>query len=255
MAPQRPRDNESNDSQLNQQVTDLAAALFGAEPTTEKTVLYKPPPRQVIVDGKWQTYTGAGIVDARGNLVSENFYDLSVDAGAFYQSFSPAKLATVTDTLFRKGFYRSGQPGDPISDINAIANLLDYSNIFGRDYNWSLVNLEYTVKDQQTVGRGGDGSRTYRVSSADDLKLVAKRISAETLGRELSDAEADYFAKAYQQQELQFQKSAAGGGTVVEPAAPDVEAQKFAQAVAPTEANAYKYLGYVNKLFSSVGSV
>jgi hypothetical protein len=35
----------------------------------------------------------------------------------------------------------------------------------------------------------------------------------------------------------------------------DIAAQQFSQELAPTEANAYKYLGYVDKFFNSIGGL
>lgn len=217
---------------------------------------YKPPARTAIIDGQTVQYTGPGIVDSKGNLIQESYYDPDVDAGNLYASLSPDSLARLTDTLFRKGFYRSGEPGDFISDKNAIANLYDYANIYGRDITWAVNNLRASVPDSAAMSRVGSGvARRYRKSSPDDLRIVANRVAQDTLGRELTADEQQRFIAAYQGQEVAAQRAAYSSSTFTEAPSADVAAQQFAQQAAPTEANAYKYLGYVNKLFNAVGGI
>lgn len=217
---------------------------------------YKPPARTTVIDGQTVQYTGPGIVDSKGNLIQESYYDPDVDAGNLYASLSPDSLARLTDTLFRKGFYRSGEPGDFISDKNAIANLYDYANIYGRDITWAVNNLRASVPDSAAMSRVGSGAaRRYRKSSPDDLRIVANRVAQDTLGRELTADEQQRFIAAYQGQEIAAQRAAYSSSTFTEAPSADVAAQQFAQQAAPTEANAYKYLGYVNKLFNAVGGI
>lgn len=248
-------ENEKDDGLFSKVVSSYInrlGDLSGYQPTTQ----YKPPARTTIIDGESVQYTGPGIVDSRGNLVSETYYDPDVDAGNLYASLAPDALARLTDTLFRKGFYRSGEPGDFISDKNAIANLYDYANIYGRDITWAVNNLRSTVPDSAAMSRVGSGvARRYRVSSADDLRFLANRVAQDTLGRELSADEQQRFIAAYQGQEMQAQRAAYSSSTFMEAPSADVAAQQFAEQAAPTEANAYKYLGYVNKLFSAVGGI
>ena len=80
-----------------------------------------------------------------------------------------------------------------------------------------------------------------------------KRVAQETIGRGFSDEEAAQAVQAYQQREIQAQQAMYAGGTVTEQPSADVFAQQFAQQVAPTEANGYKFLGYMNQLFQAAG--
>ena len=124
------------------------------------------------------------------------------------------------------------------------------SNYLGLEKENTLATL---IAGGPAINRGGGGSTpSYVVSNPDELKLIAKKVSQETLGRELNDEDVDRFVKAYQAQELQAQKAS---GVVTRVAGSDVAAQEFAEATAPTEAKAYQYLGYINKFVDAIGSL
>jgi hypothetical protein len=84
---------------------------------------------------------------------------------------------------------------------------------------------------------------------------MAKKISQDTLGRMMSDEELSRFVASYQQSEIDYQKSMYAGRTTEDMQQPDIAAQQFSQELAPTEANAYKYLGYVDQFFNSIGGL
>lgn len=83
----------------------------------------------------------------------------------------------------------------------------------------------------------------------------------DTLGRAFTDAEANRFVKAYQAQEIDYQRKeqksllSGGGDIAVGIPSVDVAAEKFAQESAPTEAQGYQFLGYVNQFFKSIGEI
>jgi hypothetical protein len=109
------------------------------------------------------------------------------------------------------------------------------------------------IKRGEPVKTGGTGVRRYRVSSPEDLKVVAKRMAQETIGRSFTEDEANQFVAAYQQRELQAQQQYFAGGVSTEAPSADVFAQQFAQQIAPTEANGYKFLGFMDSIFRSIG--
>lgn len=216
---------------------------------------YQPPTRYRQVNGKWEIYDGPGLVDTTGNLLTRDgqpfYYNNDYDPGTVYAGLTPGKRAEVLQTLNDKGFYRSGKPGDFASDLNAISTALEYANIYGISFDRAINEIGANIPSQG--GGGGAGAVRYRVSNPDEVKMVARQVSQDTLGREFTQDELDRFAASFRQQELGYQQSAVGGGVVTESPSAQMAAQTFAQQVAPTEANAYKYLGYVNKFFNKAG--
>jgi hypothetical protein len=208
------------------------------------------PERWVIKNGKTVSYRGPGHVDENNVLQDEYAYEPETEARAYYGRLDPAKRNLLMNDLVRGGFLDKNSLGDYSAEMNALMQAFDFANVtfstLGKAVNDRIVNMP--------VGRASSGAtRVYRTTSTEDLTKLAKRVAQDTLGRELTDSEAAGFANAYQQQEIQFQKSYYGGGTVMEAPSPEVAAQTFAQQTAPTEAAGYKYLGYINKLFNAVG--
>ena len=215
---------------------------------------YNPPPRLVSGaspggGGGQYWYEGNDLVDGNGQRV-RGPYDPALDARGVYANMDADQRAYVFDILQRKGFYGSRQPGVYVNDVAAIEDWLDYSNATGFTRGRALEEMQRTLAD---VRGGGGVARRYRVSSPEDLKVVAKRVAQETIGRAFTEDEANKFVQAYQQRELQAQEAAYGGGIAVEQPSADVFAQSFAQQVAPTEANGYKFLGYMNRIFQAAG--
>ena len=213
---------------------------------------YNPPPRNARVNGVWTTgYSGPGIVDKRNNLVfgpnmQPYYYDLYNDPTIEYVSMSEDRRASVLERLDLRGL-----PVDtPEQAISSIGYLMEFGNTIGRDWETALREYERLSPpkvDVQAVTR-------YRVTNSQDIAAVADQTAQRTLGRKFTADELKRFVGAYQQQELQAQQAFQAGGVVEGAPAVDVAAQSFAQQIAPTEANAYKYLGYVDQLFGSLGS-
>lgn len=213
-----------------------------------RTQMY--PERWVIKDGKKQIYYGPGLVDENGVLVSERQYDIETDARQYYTNLSPVDRNVLMQDLIKGGFLDKGSLGNYSSEMNALMQAFDFANV-----NYSTVGK--ALKDRiatMPIGRSSGGAtRVYRTTSTDDLKKIADNVAQSTLGRGLTESESNQFAAAYQQQEVQFQKSFYAGGTVMEAPSPDVAAEMFAQRAAPMEAAGYKYLDYANKLFQAIG--
>jgi hypothetical protein len=228
-------------------------ALQGQEAATE-TVTYTPGQRLIVENGKWKVYKGPGLVNAKGKLElvqgSPFYYDLENEPGRLWASYNPRERAAKMEQLVSAGFLSKGGVDDYSSQLNGIAQWLQSSNYLGLEKENTLATL---IAGGPSIKRGSSGGTpSYVVSNPDELKLIAKKVSQETLGRELNDEDVDRFVKAYQAQELQAQR---GSGVTTRMAGADVAAQEFAQETAPTEAAAYEYLGYVNKFVDSIGSL
>jgi hypothetical protein len=223
-------------------------AVQGNQAAAE-TVTYKPGERLIVVNGKWQVYKGPGLVDANGKVVTESYYNLTAEPGRLWASYNPRERAAKMEQLVSAGFLSASGLDDYSSQINGIAQWLQASNYLGLEKENTLASF---LAGGPKISRGGGGSPNYVVSNPEELKLIAKKVSQETIGRELNDEDIDRFVKAYQAQELQAQK---GSGVTTRMAGADVVAQEFAQESAPTEAAAYEYLGYVNKFVDAIGSL
>lgn len=208
------------------------------------------PERYVIRNGKRELYYGPGLVDENGVLVRDSQYDPVSDSRQYYGSLDPASRNLLMGDLIKGGFLDKGSLGDYGSEINALQKAFDFANI-----NYSTIGkaLKDRIANMPTVRSSGGTNRVYRTTSTQDLKVIASKVAQDVLGRELTDSESSQFARAYQQQEVRFQKAYYGGGTVMEAPSPDVAAQSFAQNVAPQEAAGYGFLNYTNKLFNLIG--
>jgi hypothetical protein len=207
-------------------------------------------------------YDGPNLLDSAGN--ERPVYDTSDEYAKYvYGTLSPSSRQLAFDVLKDKGFYGGGKVGVFDNDINAIQGWLDYSNTIGYTSDRALRTM---IKDIPSVTKaGGGGGQKYKprinVSSPDDLKIVARKVSMDTLGRAFTDAEANKFVKAYQAQEIDYQRKeqksllSGGGDIAVGIPSADVAAEKFAQESAPTEAQGYQFLGYVNQFFKSIGEI
>lgn len=243
--------------QGNTGIGDVIAAVgtaISAMGSTQPTQQYPMPPR-VVVRGSRGTgvYTGQNLVDENNRLTNLTAYDVSEDYAKFlYGQMSPAARQKAFTILKQKGFYGGRDVGFYANDVNAIQLWLDYANTLGVTSQRALLEMQKNLPDYGGGGGGGYRPR-FRVSAADDLKVVAKQVAQQTLGRAFTEDEANRFVQAYQQREVEFQQQMMAGGVVQEAPSPDVAAQQFAQQVAPTEANGYKFLGYMNKVFNAIG--
>jgi hypothetical protein len=241
----------------SQSTADAIAAIAAlAGQTTSKAVDYQPGSRLIVENGKWKVYTGEGLVTSDGKVASRDgqpyYYDVDNEPGVIWSSLTPVSRNNLMEKLATAGFMSPNSIGDYSSEMTAISQWLQASNYAGLEKSNFLSSR---LAGESILNRGGGGSApTYRVSNPDELKLIAKKVSQETLGRELNDDDVDRFVKAYQAQEIAGQKQPSGG-VVTQTMGADVAAQQFAQESAPTEAAAYEYLGYVNKFVDSIGSL
>jgi hypothetical protein len=212
---------------------------------------YRPEPRYAIVNGKRVMYDGPGVVDANGQFALKDangnptYYDLQNDPTQIYYGMGDEQREMLLDILERKNMNVS----NPNAAINAITNLLETANIMGRTWEVALRMVDQQFPD---ASRSAAAPR-FRVSAAADIRSVANEVAKRTLGRQFTDDEVQRFVTSYQQSEMRFQQQTAG--VVEAPPSADVAAEQFAQQVAPTEANAYKYLGAVDMLMKNLGQV
>lgn len=223
---------------------------------------YAPPPRPAsdpnFAPAGWSpanrydqyTYTGPGLVDGNGIIrmfdqSGQPRYYTQEDATQYYYSLPSAQKALILGVMERKGY----SVGTPDRDQNALWDLMLMSNRLGRTLDVTLTQLDRIAGDvAQSVA-----APRYRVSASADIRAVGNEVAKRTLGREFTADEAERFVQSYQQAELGYQQSTAG--VTEQPAAVDVAAEQFAQQVAPTEANAYAYLGAVDMLMKNIGAV
>ena len=213
----------------------------------------QPPPRWITGaspggGGGQGVYRGVNLVGLN-NTVERAPYDITEEyVRTQYGDIKAEDRADLFLTLDKYGLL-SGDPNNFTSQLNGLANLLDYANTMGITAERALEE----IKRGEPVKTGGTGVRRYRVSSPEDLKVVAKRMAQETIGRSFTEDEANQFVAAYQQRELQAQQQYFAGGVSAEAPSADVFAQQFAQQIAPTEANGYKFLGFMDSIFRSIG--
>ena len=246
--------SDNQDTGTGQLTQEQLLALIGGVPlgtmgTNQPT--YNPPPR-IVRQGShgMRPYTGSNLVDENNIVTNQSFYDTSEDyAKAMWGRLSPDVRANTMAILKSKGFYNGERKFE--NDIEAIQNWLDYANTLGVTSSRALTEMQKNMPD--FGGSGGGYAPRYRVSSSDDLKAVARQVAQQTIGREFTDDEATRFVQAYQSAEMSAQKAAMGGGVVQDVASADVFAQQFAKQVAPTEANGYQFLGYMNQIFNAFG--
>jgi hypothetical protein len=244
------QDSGNNWYQRWQQET---AMEFGAPPPGTRAQQQSTPPVRTIYDpatGRRSSTTSTNLVGVGDVLTNQGQYNIDLDARGIYASKTPQQRAAIMDTLKRKGFYGSSDPGIYANDIAAFQRWLDYSNTMYMTADRSLIEMERTMMDTSGGGGGGYAPR-YRVSSSEDLKVVFKEVAKNTIGRAFNDDETNRAVQAYQQLQIQSQQAMMRGGVIEEAPSADVFAQQFAQQAAPTEADAYKFLGAMNRIFSA----
>ena len=192
-----------------------------------------------------------GLIDLDGTfLTDENgqryIYDAEVDGFNTYYSSTDSQRELIADVLRDTGWNI-----ESIDDyINGYQYLYQYANAAGVSFNRAV--LEYRADaPKKKQGRGP----TYRVTSSEDIKAVAKTAAYKILGRGFTEAEANDFVKAYQQTQISAQQQAAASG--VAEAAPDISvaATSFAQKAAPSEAMGIKFANHVAGFANALGAV
>lgn len=235
------------DTQNQSGVSPSAGYAEGMPTGTPSGTRYQPPPRFVIGPspgggGGQGYYTGQGLVDENNRLALPGPYTIDdTEVRRIYGEMSPEYRARVMDTLRRKGFY-SGSSNFG-NDLQAIGNWLDFSNTMGVTRTRSLVEMDRMLPDRQSTG----GGPRYRVSNPADIRVAVKQAFMNTLGRGPTEQELALVVPGFQQAQIQGQMGAV--------ASPDVStfAEGAAQFMAPTEAQGYKFLNSMNRLFSAIG--
>lgn len=231
-------------------------------PPTGSGQQYNPPPRFAFVQvprgrGGYTMYTGTSLVDENNRIARDkdgnemSFY--SLDDASIRQvyaelSTNPQLRAKTQAILQRKGFYGSRDPGIFDNDLIAIQNWLDYSNTMGVTRGRALTEM---LRDLPDRTGGGGGARRYRVSNPEDLKVVLNKAAMDTIGRSFTDQELQLTVRGYQQAEMTAQQQYYAGGVATEAPSPETFAQQSAKFFAPNEANAYKFLGIMDRIFSA----
>lgn len=191
----------------------------------------------------------AGRVDAAGNLIP-GYYDLTQDPRQTYGSLNPAGRKLLTESLISAGFLDPDYATDFSSSITALTEAMDEANTLGLELdNW--LQQKAAGAPRRTTG---GATRTYRTTNTQDLVRIVNQVAQDTIGRKLTDDEAARFASSYQSQEVSFQKAAYGGGSVMDVPSLETSAMSFVQQARPQEEAGYKYLGYMNQLFDSIGA-
>lgn len=179
-----------------------------------------------------------GLIGLDGRfLVDENgeryIYDAKVEGFNTYYSSSEEERELVADMLRDSGFTI-----ETIDDyVQGYQYLYQYANNAGVSFDRAFIEYRRNApKIKKSTGP------TYRVSSADDIKAVAKTVAYKTLGRGFTEAEATDFVKTYQQMQISSQQQ-----TGVVEGAPDISvaAAGFAEEVAPTEVQGIKFANHV----------
>lgn len=204
--------------------------------------LYNPPARSVSVGdprggGAVRVPAGTeGVLLPNGQI--RGYYDLNNEPTQIWLSLAPQRRQQIIDIFKSKGFNVS----NPNAQLSAFTSLLEQSNIMGMNWQTQLTKFDQAVPSTRTSG----GPR-YRVSNPSDLKVVARQIFKETMGRESTAEEAERFVQFFQNIERQT-----AGGAVQTPNV-QVAAEEFAQQTAPKEVGAYKYMSYISQLINAVG--
>lgn len=218
---------------------------------------YAPGYRPILRNGQLVLSNDPGLVNAYGIVVQpfgQQYYNLDTDPRYMYGSLGPSERQLLLKRLVESGFLDSDYVGDYASEIRALAEAMDFSNTVGLELT-NALGQRIAGGGGRRPGGGGGAVRVYRTTNPQDLVALVKTVSQDRLGRELTDQEAAGFVQQYQQQELSFQRGAYAGGQVTEPPSPEIAAINYVTTAAPKEESAYRYLGYMNMLFDSVGSV
>lgn len=222
-------------------------------PTTSGTdYRYNPPPRAAYVDGVYNaSYAGQGIVDKNERLVigpnnQPYYYNLNNDPTVEFTQMSEQKRENIAQRLDARGFNTGTAP----QFIASLEYLMEFGNNIGRDWETALNVIErITPMEQEKVY-----APRYRVTSPDDIRAVADESARRVLGRKFTADELNQFVQSYQQQEVAYQQAMEGSGVVTSAPSVGTAAQTFAERVDPSQANAYRFLGFFDQLAGSLRS-
>lgn len=89
----------------------------------------------------------------------------------------------------RKGFF------NPEVDVKAFKRLLTYANASGQDFETALVQIGSQPRRLDSAARS---RARVDITSSEDLKELANRVSKKSIGKALDPTQLDTFIKAYQ---------------------------------------------------------
>jgi len=133
--------------------------------------------------------------------------------------------------------------GKALTEINAL-NAPDDGPIRGKSLDEALAYLaKNPVKDV-----GGSGLPTFRLNDPDTLKKAFEGGAQTALGRTLSPEDMNKLVNSFNQLDMNYQRAAAGGGTITQPPNAEVFAETQAEKLSPAEAEANDYSSYIGVL-------
>lgn len=256
MAPRSRNDQQGSNSNggIWGGVQDIVSSITSLGDGGEDQ--YVPGERIIVENGQWRVYDGPGLVTSNGQILRREdgqtfYYDLERDSEMLLSGLSPRGRGLLLGQLVDAGFLNESQIGDFGSELNAVQELHYFANIMGLERN---AALNARLSGGPVRKRSGSAAPRIRVTSAEDLGFVADRVAQDTIGRGLTEDEKKRFVSSYQGSQVSYQRALMGGGAPTqEVTSPEVAAQTFAQQVAPTEANGYQFLNYMNLLMNSLG--
>lgn len=225
--------------------------VLGGMPTNQPNQQTEWPVRWVAAPGSsfpGTAYRGPGLVGRTNQIEEQTQYNVTdgFASDVYSQLAASPNRQDILNKLKRKGFYGGRQVGLPGNDLDAIKGWLEYANLEGVTKERALDEMDRKLPDDERVRGGGP---RIRVSNPADIRLAVKRAFMDTIGRGPTEQELAAVVPGFQQAQIQGQM-----GRV---AAPDVMtfAEGAAQFMAPTEAQGYKFLNSVNRLFNAIGGV
>lgn len=156
-------------------------------------------------------------------------------------TFTREEIATVQQQMKAAGIlgkYRLGVVDD--ATLDAFKTVLGQANRTASEWTVGLKAL-------QSGATGGPGL-TYRVSNPDDLNKIIEQSAKYVLGRSIDPAMSQRIAKAYQQLQIEEQRTSKMGGVQTQAPQADVFATKQIQQKSGAEADAYKFAQYAQAI-------
>ncbi len=189
------------------------------------------------------TYTGfklsvSGEERRFGVPTTPKYFDGDED---LINTFTREEIATVQQQMKAAGIlgkYRLGVVDD--ATLAAFKTVLGQANRTASDWTVGLKAL-------QSGATGGPGL-TYRVSNPDDLNKIIEQSAKYVLGRSIDPAMSQRIAKAYQQLQIEEQRTSKMGGIQTQAPQADVFATKQIQQKSGAEADAYKFAQYAQAI-------
>ena len=115
----------------------------------------------------------------------------------------PEDMARLQNAMHAAGLYTPDKEVslgyfNPEVDVPAFTRLLTYSNASGQD--WVTALQQIGTQSRRSLGASGSRAR-MDITSSEDLKVAAKRMFVEKMGKSPDDIQIDGFVKAYQAME------------------------------------------------------